>query len=196
MASQSSTDVVEEEFQEVSPYTKALAKRVLRKIDLRVLLIMFITYNLNFMDKTILSSAAVFGLEDDNHLVGTQYSWVGSIFYFGYLAFEYPATLLIQKLPIGKYLASVCLLWGAIVACTAACTSFGGLATCRFLLGVAVCLPLNILQYKLLRQTCRKQAFLQLSYMLLAYGILVMKFRLAQASGLQEIAVVDLLPPS
>ncbi len=142
MASQD-VDVGEAELQEVSPYTQALAKRVLRKIDMRILVIMFITYNLNFMDKTILSSAAVFGLTDDNHLVGTQYSWVGSIFYFGYLAFEYPTTILIQKLPVGKYLAGVCLIWGTIVACTAACTSFGGLATCRFLLGVAVCFLLE-----------------------------------------------------
>jgi hypothetical protein len=130
--------VAEEETQDVSPYTIALAKRVVRKIDLRILVIMFVTYNLNFMDKTILSSAAVFGLEEDNHLVGNQYSWVGSIFYFGYLFFEYPTTILIQKLPVGKYLSGVTLLWGAIVAATAACSSFGGLATCRFFLGVAV----------------------------------------------------------
>jgi MFS family permease len=123
---------------EISPYTQALAKRVLRKIDMRILAIMFVTYNLNFMDKTILSSASVFGLIDDNHLVGQQYSWVSSVFYFGYLFFEYPTTLLIQKLPIGKYLAGVCLIWGAIVATTAACSSFGGLITVRFLLGVAV----------------------------------------------------------
>lgn len=43
----------------------ALAKRVLRKIDWRLIPLMFITYNLNFMDKTILSSASVFGLRED-----------------------------------------------------------------------------------------------------------------------------------
>lgn len=138
MAIDPPTDIGEMEVQDVSPYTKALAKRVIRKIDFRILVIMFVTYNLNFMDKTILSSAAVFGLTEDNHLVGTQYSWVGSIFYFGYLAFEYPTTILIQKLPVGKYLSGVILLWGLIVASTAACHNFGGLATCRFLLGVAV----------------------------------------------------------
>ena len=86
----------------------------------------------------ILSSASVFGLTEDNHLVGTQYSWVSSIFYFGYLLYEYPTTILIQKLPVSKYLSGVTFIWGAVVATTAACTSFGGLATCRFLLGVAV----------------------------------------------------------
>lgn len=69
---------------EFSGQTKALARRVIRKIDSRILLMMFVTYNLNFIDKTILSSAAVFGLRKDNNLVGTQYSWVSSIFYFGY----------------------------------------------------------------------------------------------------------------
>lgn len=144
MAPQPATDIGQEEVEELSPYTKALAKRVIRKIDMRILAIMFVTYNLNFMDKTILSSAAVFGLTEDNHLVGKQYSWVSSLFYFGYLAFEYPTTLLIQKLPIGKYLSIVILLWGGIVASTAACTSFGGLATCRFLLGVAVSVLLEL----------------------------------------------------
>lgn len=42
-----------------------LGKRVLRKIDMRLVPLMFITYMLNFMDKTILSSASVFGLRDD-----------------------------------------------------------------------------------------------------------------------------------
>ncbi|TVY54412.1 putative transporter [Lachnellula cervina] len=137
MAGHFPATAADEEVQDISPYTKALAKRVTRKIDLRILVIMFVTYNLNFMDKSILSSAAVFGLTDDNHLHGTQYSWVGSIFYFGYLFFEYPTTVLIQRLPIGKYISGVTLLWGIIVASTAACSSFGGLATCRFLLGVA-----------------------------------------------------------
>lgn len=42
-----------------------IPKRVLRKIDWRLIPLMFITYNLNFMDKTILSSASVFGLRED-----------------------------------------------------------------------------------------------------------------------------------
>lgn len=43
----------------------AVGKRVLRKIDIRLVPLMFTTYMFNFMDKTILSSASVFGLSDD-----------------------------------------------------------------------------------------------------------------------------------
>lgn len=58
-------DQVPEHIVEIDDGEKHLAKRVLRKIDWRLIPLMFITYNLNFMDKTILSSASVFGLRED-----------------------------------------------------------------------------------------------------------------------------------
>lgn len=43
----------------------ALARRVVKKIDRVIIPLLFVTYMLNFMDKVILSSAAVFGLRED-----------------------------------------------------------------------------------------------------------------------------------
>lgn len=145
----------------------AMAKRVLRKIDMRLIPLLFTTYGLNFMDKTILSSASVFGLRDDTvclpgvltnslhpllsiltsycnlhnlllyqNLVGQQYSWVSSVFYFGYLFWTPITNQLIARLPIARYLTGNTLIWGAVVGLTAACTNYGGLLTVRFLLGV------------------------------------------------------------
>lgn len=62
---------------------------------------------------------------------------MSSVFYFGYLIWEYPTTILIARLPTAKYLTANTLFWGATVTTTAACSSFGGLMTVRFLLGVA-----------------------------------------------------------
>ncbi|KAF2135537.1 uncharacterized protein K452DRAFT_323006 [Aplosporella prunicola CBS 121167] len=118
-------------------YDPVLSARVLLKIDLRLIPLLFVTYNLNFMDKTILSSASVFGLKESTHLHGNQYAWASSIFYFGYLFWAYPTSVLIQRLPIGKYIAANTFFWGAVVAVTGACSNFGGLAALRFLLGVA-----------------------------------------------------------
>ncbi|KAF0330069.1 major facilitator superfamily transporter [Colletotrichum asianum] len=115
----------------------AMAKKILWKIDRTVIPLLFVTYMLNFMDKTILSSASVFGLRDDTHLKGQNYSWVSSIFYFGYFAWTYPTTLLIARLPVAKYMTANTFFWGAVVAVTAACKNYGGLLTVRFLLGVA-----------------------------------------------------------
>ncbi|KAF5018831.1 hypothetical protein F66182_9195 [Fusarium sp. NRRL 66182] len=105
--------------------------RVLAKIDRTVIPLLLITYMFNFMDKTILSSAAVFGLREDN------YSWIGGVFYLGYLLWTYPTTILVARFPAGKCLTVNTLFWGAVVASTAACHSFGGLLAVRFLLGVA-----------------------------------------------------------
>ncbi|KAL4927974.1 major facilitator superfamily domain-containing protein [Aspergillus undulatus] len=114
-----------------------ILSKVLRKIDRRLIPLLFTTHMLSFMDKTILSSASVFGLIEDTLLVGQQYSWVSSIFYFGYLIWEWPTNALIPRLPVAKYLAINTLLWGTVVALTAVCTSYGGLLVVRFFLGVA-----------------------------------------------------------
>lgn len=43
-----------------------MARRVLKKIDRVIIPLLFCTYIFNFADKVILSSAAVFGLREDN----------------------------------------------------------------------------------------------------------------------------------
>lgn len=90
---------------EVEGTTAAAARthrRIIRAIDRRIMPLLFVTYVFNFMDKTILSSAAVFGLKRDNHLQGQDYSWVSSVFYFGYFFWTYPTTLLVARLPIAR----------------------------------------------------------------------------------------------
>lgn len=59
-----------------SVVNRDLAKHVLKKIDRRIIPLLFVTYMFNFMDKTILSSAAVFGLREDN--VSRSARWLTS----------------------------------------------------------------------------------------------------------------------
>lgn len=59
---------------EISP---AEAKRVLRKIDLRLVPILFFTYMLQYLDKNSINFASVYGLQAGTGLVGQDYSWLG-----------------------------------------------------------------------------------------------------------------------
>lgn len=61
----------------------AEAKRVLRKIDKRIVPILFFIYLLQYLDKNGINYASVYGLEEGTKLHGQDYSWLGSIFYFG-----------------------------------------------------------------------------------------------------------------
>lgn len=56
-----------------------------------------VVYGLNYLDKTTLSYASVMGLQTAYNLEGTNYQWLGSMFYIGYLAWEYPTSRLLQR---------------------------------------------------------------------------------------------------
>jgi MFS transporter, ACS family, allantoate permease len=54
-------------------------KRVRRKIDRRIMPLIFTVYLLQLLDKNSLSFAAIMGIKDSAHLTASQYSWLGSI---------------------------------------------------------------------------------------------------------------------
>ena len=113
-----------------------LKTRLLRKIDLHIMPIMCVVYGLNYLDKTTLSYASIMGLQTDLNLTKSNYQWLGSIFYFGYLGFEYPTSRLLQRLPLAKYSAFNIILWGLTLSCTAATSNFAGIASVRLILGM------------------------------------------------------------
>ncbi|KAF7555668.1 hypothetical protein G7Z17_g1960 [Cylindrodendrum hubeiense] len=112
-------------------------RRLLRKIDLRLVPILLFSYLFQTLDKSALSYSSIMGLTTDLNLVGQQYSWASSIYYFGYLAFSYPASILLVKFPVGKVIGTACATWGAVLLATAGTSNGAGLMAARFFLGVA-----------------------------------------------------------
>lgn len=111
--------------------------RVKRKVDWMILPYLAVCYVFFYVDKTTLSYAAIFGIREDLNLQGTQYSWLSSIFYFGFLAWAFPTNFLMQRLPIGRYLGFNICLWGVFLMIQAAARDFGGLAALRAFAGAA-----------------------------------------------------------
>ncbi|KIX05362.1 uncharacterized protein Z518_06234 [Rhinocladiella mackenziei CBS 650.93] len=112
-------------------------RRLLRKIDFTIVPCMIAVYFLQFLDKTTISYAAVMGLREDTHLVGQDYSNIAMMFYIGFLAAEFPTQYLAQRISrLGKYLGANVMIWGAVLACMAACTSYADLMICRTFLGI------------------------------------------------------------
>ena len=119
------------------PYDDAEEKRLVRKIDLMILPYLAVCYAFFYIDKTTLSYAAIFGIRTDLKLHGTQYNWLSSIFYFGFLAWAFPTNYMMQRFPIARYLGINIFMWGAFLMMQAACTSFSSLAALRALSGAA-----------------------------------------------------------
>lgn len=116
---------------EVVEIDEATNKRLLRIIDWHLMPLLCVIYGLNYLDKTTLSYASIMGIKKDIGLEGDDYQWLGSMFYFGYLAWEYPTNRLLQRLPLAKYSAFCMVAWGVILALFATVSNFGGAVAIR-----------------------------------------------------------------
>lgn len=119
------------------PYTVDEERRLVRKIDLMIIPYLSVCYAFFYIDKTTLSYAAIFGIREDLNLVGTDYNWLSSMFYFGFLAWAFPTNLLMQRLPVAKYLGFNIFLWGVLLIAQAGAKNFATLAVLRALSGAA-----------------------------------------------------------
>lgn len=117
-------------------FDPAYEKKFLRKIDFFVMPMICGLMAVQMMDKTTNSYAALMGLRKDLKMSPEEYSWVGSSFYLGYLVFEYPASMLLQRLPLSKTLGAAIVIWGIVLICHAACKSAATFLLCRTLLGI------------------------------------------------------------
>jgi hypothetical protein len=82
-------------------FTAAAERKYLRRVDMILMPIMFLTYGLQYADKSILQSAAQFGIVQDLELSQTvivdgkptaslnRYSYAVTMFYWGYVAGNY-----------------------------------------------------------------------------------------------------------
>ncbi|GAM89756.1 hypothetical protein ANO11243_077950 [Dothideomycetidae sp. 11243] len=111
-------------------------KRVLFKIDTHILPLILVVYFLQFIDKTTISYASVFGLVTDAHLVGKQFSWLGSCVYVSQLVFQPLVAYILVKLPLAKTIFVCTLCWGICLTCMTAATTFRGLLIARIFLGI------------------------------------------------------------
>nr|QFR37089.1 MFS transporter [Cyberlindnera americana] len=108
--------------------------RLLRKIDLYLLPLCCFLYCVQFMDKVSSGNAAIMGLKTDLGMTGDKYTWVGSAFYLGYLAFEFPVSALLQRFPLAKTASVFIFGWG-VVLCLHASPNYAGFIFLRTMLG-------------------------------------------------------------
>ncbi|RDW69784.1 hypothetical protein BP6252_08804 [Coleophoma cylindrospora] len=120
-----------------APVSAEAGKAVLRKLDLHLLPLMCILYGLNYVDKVAMGYAVLFNFRTDLGLHGTQYSWASSMFYFGYLAAQYPANYCLQRYQPQRILSASVITWGILMIAHLGLKNFAGLMVVRFLLGVA-----------------------------------------------------------
>ncbi|KAF3002587.1 hypothetical protein E8E13_008268 [Curvularia kusanoi] len=123
-------------YQGPDEWTEQEEKSLRRKIDLRLMPVLCLTYGLQYYDKAMLSQAALFGLRTDLHLrTGNRYSMSAAIFYLGFIVGAYPAMYLAQRFPIERVASAIVTVWGVCLILTVVCRDYKDLYAQRFFLG-------------------------------------------------------------
>ncbi|CAI7577131.1 uncharacterized protein N7487_004020 [Penicillium crustosum] len=118
-------------------FTPQEQKKIIRRIDLRLVTMTGLAYCISLMDRTNLSMAAVAGLKKELRLdIGERYSIIVLMFFVPYIIFQPPMTVIIRKVGPTFFLGSIIVCWAGIMIGMGFVQDWGALVGTRVLLGV------------------------------------------------------------
>ncbi|CAG8439429.1 2069_t:CDS:10 [Dentiscutata heterogama] len=111
-------------------------KRLLRKLDVRIIPLFTLLYILSFLDRVNIGNAKLAHLERDLGLTGNEYNWALSIFFVTYVICEIPSNIIIIKIKPSIWIASLMVGWSVVMIIMAFVKNYTQLLVTRLLLGV------------------------------------------------------------
>ncbi|QGZ65416.1 MFS transporter [Paraburkholderia acidisoli] len=106
------------------------------KVARRILPLLFLGYVLAFLDRINIGFAQI-SMSHELNLTPQQYGFGAAIFYAGYLIFQVPSNLLLEKAGARRTLSRIMVLWGVCSGAMAFIGSATHLYAVRFALGAA-----------------------------------------------------------
>jgi len=111
-------------------------RRLYRKVVWRIIPFIFVCYVLNYIDRVNVSFAKL-QFKDDLSLTDASYGLGVGLFYVGYILFEVPSNLVLQKIGARKTIMRIMCLWGLTSMATAFVSSPLQFYLARIVLGAA-----------------------------------------------------------
>ncbi|KAJ7675802.1 major facilitator superfamily domain-containing protein [Mycena polygramma] len=110
-------------------------KKLVRKIDLRLIPILTLLYLLSFLDRTNVGNSKLLGLTTDLHVSAPQYNTALALYFVAYVIFEVPANVSLKRFNPQIWLPTLTLVWGIVSLCQGLVKNQAGFFGIRFLLG-------------------------------------------------------------
>jgi MFS transporter, ACS family, tartrate transporter len=120
----------------VSDTHSELGTRTLRKVAWRLIPFMGVLYFLAFVDRVNIGFAAL-TMNADLGLTPSMFGFASGIFFIGYVLFEVPSNIIMERVGARLWIARIMITWGLLSAGTAFVSTPNSLYVLRFLLGVA-----------------------------------------------------------
>ncbi len=113
----------------------ALSPIVFAKVRTRLIPFMFLLYVVNYLDRVNVGFAAL-QMNRDLGFSPEVYGIGAGIFFWGYLFFEVPSNLLMERIGARRWIARIMVTWGIVSSCMMFVHSVSAFYALRFLLGV------------------------------------------------------------
>lgn len=110
--------------------------RAFAKAGRRLIPFMILLYLVSFLDRVNVGFAAL-SMNGDLGFTATVFGWGAGIFFFGYVAFEVPSNLALEKVGARLWIFRIMITWGITSASMAFVEGSWSFFVLRFLLGVA-----------------------------------------------------------
>ncbi|KAG6830602.1 hypothetical protein H0H92_015883 [Tricholoma furcatifolium] len=114
-------------------------KRLVRKLDNRILPIACLLYLFAYLDRSNLGNARLQGLPQDilgGDKTGILFDWINSVFFFSYILCQVPATVISKLFPPRVWMAGCAIGWGLSSTLMSTAFDFGGMMAGRLFLGI------------------------------------------------------------
>src|SRR5499427_8051553 len=115
---------------------RTVEQSTMRKVYLRILPFAVLTYFFCYLDRINVGFAAL-TMNKDLGLDAAWYGMAAGAFFWGYVLFEVPSNIILEKLGARIWIARIMITWGLLSGATALSVGLWSFVTIRFLLGLA-----------------------------------------------------------
>lgn len=105
--------------------------RVRRKLDVRILPFLFSSYLFAFLDRSNIGNAKVANMDKDLGISDDQYQWLLTIFYIGYIVFQF-LLICYKFIRPSRFMGTCVFFWGVAAILQATAFNWSGLMAARF----------------------------------------------------------------
>ncbi|KAJ5113075.1 MFS general substrate transporter [Penicillium angulare] len=96
-------------------YSYKEQRKIIRRVDLRLILMLGFLHCVCLIDRGNLGGAAVAGMTKELNLVGNRYNEIAVSFFPPYICLQIFGPILVRKIGPINYLSGVCFIWGAVM---------------------------------------------------------------------------------
>ncbi|KAE8330948.1 major facilitator superfamily domain-containing protein [Aspergillus sergii] len=112
-------------------------RRLLRKLDMRLIPWLSLLYLASFLDRTNIGNAKIDGLQEALNMTDGQYNASLTIFFVSYSIFEPLTNVLLKRTLPSIFIPTIIVLWGICMTTMGLVHNFSGLMAARWFLGLA-----------------------------------------------------------